>query len=62
MSPTAASSRSLHRVRTQLGIGVPMRDGVKLATDLYLPDAPGPFPVILIRTPYCNNVAAGGSG
>jgi putative CocE/NonD family hydrolase len=32
-----------------------MRDGVKLSTDVYLPDAAGPFPVILIRTPYNNN-------
>jgi putative CocE/NonD family hydrolase len=33
-----------------------MRDGVRLSTDVYLPDAPGPFPVILIRTPYGKNV------
>lgn len=36
---------------------VPMRDGVKLATDLYLPakdgkPASGRFPVVLTRTPY----------
>ena len=31
---------------------VAMRDGVKLATDLHLPDGVGPFPVILERTPY----------
>jgi uncharacterized protein len=31
---------------------VPMRDGVRLATDVHLPDAAGPFPVILERTPY----------
>lgn len=31
---------------------VPVRDGVRLATDIYLPDAAGPFPVILERTPY----------
>jgi len=59
MPPVTASARPLHRVRTLLGVGVPMRDGVKLSTDVYLPDAPGPFPVILIRTPYGNNVAAG---
>jgi putative CocE/NonD family hydrolase len=47
---------SLARIRTRLGIAVPMSDGVRLSTDLYLPDAPGPFPVILIRTPYNNNV------
>lgn len=31
---------------------VPMRDGVDLATDVYLPKAEGPFPAVLIRTPY----------
>ncbi len=31
---------------------VPCRDGVLLATDAYLPAGPGPFPVILERTPY----------
>ena len=29
-----------------------MRDGIRLATDVYLPDGDGPWPVILIRTPY----------
>lgn len=31
---------------------VAMRDGVRLATDVHLPDGPGPFPVIMERTPY----------
>jgi putative CocE/NonD family hydrolase len=36
---------------------IPMRDGIRLATDLYRPAShgealPGPFPVVLIRTPY----------
>jgi putative CocE/NonD family hydrolase len=32
---------------------VPMRDGVRLSTDLFHPDSPkGPKPVVLIRTPY----------
>lgn len=38
---------------------VPMRDGVRLATDVYLPDGKGPWPVIVRRTPY--NKGAGGS-
>ena len=29
-----------------------MRDGVRLATSIYLPDGDGPWPVILTRTPY----------
>ena len=31
---------------------VAMRDGVRLATDIHLPDGAGPLPVILERTPY----------
>ncbi len=31
---------------------VPMRDGVKLATELFLPPGKGPWPVVLMRTPY----------
>ncbi len=31
---------------------VAMRDGVKLATDIYLPQGEGPWPVMLLRTPY----------
>lgn len=31
---------------------VVLEDGVRLATDLYLPDGPGRFPVVVERTPY----------
>src|SRR5437867_5547163 len=31
---------------------VPMRDGVRLATDIYRPAGDGKYPVVLIRTPY----------
>src|ERR1700731_5115589 len=39
---------------------VPMRDGVKLATDVYYPakdgsPVPGKFPVLVSRTPYGKN-------
>ena len=30
----------------------PMRDGTRLATDVYVPSTPGPHPVIMQRTPY----------
>jgi len=39
-------------VRPVQTMNVPMRDGIKLATDLYLPDTNGPFPAIVMRTPY----------
>ncbi|UCD49960.1 MAG: CocE/NonD family hydrolase [Phycisphaerales bacterium] len=31
---------------------VPMRDGIRLATDVHRPDGDGPWPAVLIRTPY----------
>ncbi len=44
-------------VATAVNVMVPMRDGVKLATDVYMPAhggqlAPGRFPVLVSRTPY----------
>lgn len=36
----------------------PMRDGVRLATDIYLPEGKGPWPVVLERTPYNRKVQA----
>jgi len=38
---------------------VPMRDGVQLATDVYLPEGEGPFPVILLRNPYNKDILVG---
>lgn len=38
---------------------VPMRDGVRLATNIYLPEGEGPWPVVLTRTPYNKNGADG---
>ncbi len=40
---------------------VAMRDGVKLATDIYLPETKGTYPVILTRTPY-NKATSLGAG
>ncbi len=35
-----------------LGVPVPMRDGVHLAADVFLPRATGRWPTVLFRTPY----------
>ena len=40
-------------------IQVSMRDGVNLATEVFLPDGEGPWPTILIQTPYGRKSAAG---
>lgn len=41
---------------------VAMRDGVKLATDVWLPAGKPPFPVILLRTPYNKDAIPGTGG
>lgn len=38
---------------------VPMRDGVRLATDVYKPKGDGPFPTIMVKTPYNFNQIKG---
>ena len=41
-----------YEVRLEKSHMVPMRDGVRLSTDLYFPTGSGPHPVLLVRTPY----------
>lgn len=38
--------------RVSRDVPIPMRDGVRLAADLYVPDGVGPWPALLTRTPY----------
>jgi predicted acyl esterase len=40
-------------------IMVPMRDGVRLATDVHRPKGDGKFPAILVKTPYNFNKMGG---
>ncbi len=50
VAPVAAQTYTCKEVM------IPMRDGVKLAADVYLPtQGKGPFPVIVERTPYNKN-------
>lgn len=51
VSAVASASESDATVRTQ-DFMVEMRDGVRLATTVYMPDGEGPWPVVLSRTPY----------
>ena len=43
---------SSFRVTFERNVAVPMRDGTVLRADVFLPDARGPFPALLQRTPY----------
>ncbi|MFL6350365.1 MAG: CocE/NonD family hydrolase [Bryobacteraceae bacterium] len=39
-------------LQEQLGLAIPMRDGVRLVADVFLPPGTGRWPTLLLRTPY----------
>ncbi len=41
----------------KINVMAKMRDGVKLSLDIRLPEKWGPFPAVLVRNPYNNNVS-----
>ena len=45
-------SQAINKVTRLHDLMCPMRDGVELSTDVYMPAEGGPFPTILQRTPY----------
>ncbi len=54
---TQANISTNYTVKTILDIETPMRDGVKLVSDIWLPQKEGKYPVIIIRTPYGRSAA-----
>jgi uncharacterized protein len=57
--PPAQEAEPTYTMKIDFDRRVKMRDGVELSADVYRPDAPGKFPVILRRTPYVK--ASGGA-
>jgi predicted acyl esterase len=53
-TPSAAAGifGRVRKARMRSLLPVPMRDGVRLATTVFLPEAPGRHPTVLIRTSY----------
>lgn len=45
-------SKPIHEVKTEANVLIPMRDGVKLSTNIYRPEIADKVPIVLIRTPY----------
>src|SRR5262249_21753204 len=41
-----------HGIREELDVRIPMRDGVRLAADVFRPAAPGRFPALVAISPY----------
>ena len=49
---TLTVSASAPEMVRRLHVRVPMRDGVQLAANIFLPTEAGRFPILLVRTPY----------
>jgi putative CocE/NonD family hydrolase len=59
---TTDTQQALYEVRVLEDHPVPMRDGVKLMTNIFLPEAEGEFPVVVMRTPYGKGNTGNGEG
>jgi len=59
LAASRAGAQQLHDygVKKEFNVRIRMRDGIRLSADIYRPDAPGKFPVVLSRTPYDNSNA-----
>ncbi|MCL4177071.1 MAG: CocE/NonD family hydrolase [Verrucomicrobia bacterium] len=55
----AAQESATAPTPVKLEFKVPMRDGVHLATDVWLPQTNGAFPVVMVRFPYNKDLGAG---
>ncbi len=52
LAQVVAGTPDLPNVQQELGVAIPMRDGIHLAADLFLPRASRRLPAVLVRTPY----------
>lgn len=57
--PVAVQAQQTAPALKKTEVMTPMRDGVKLAANVFLPAGDGPFPVVLMRTPYGKDVMGG---
>lgn len=55
---TWEGSQPVYGIKKEKNVYVPMRDGVRLAVDIYRPDAKGKFPALLALSPYGKELQA----
>jgi len=53
--PRRKGNQDTGPMKVMRNVYVPMRDGVRLASDIMIPPGAGPFPTVLTRTPYGKN-------
>jgi uncharacterized protein len=53
-SQKEGTAPATYKVKVETDVRVPMRDGIMLSANIFRPDAPGSYPVMLMRSPYGN--------
>jgi len=56
------AAEAAYEVEARAEVKIPMRDGVELAANVFLPKAEGKFPAVLARSPYGKGGTRGGQG
>jgi putative CocE/NonD family hydrolase len=56
--PITLDANTLSGVTLESGAVARMRDGARLVADIYRPEGPGPWPVLLLRQPYGRDIAS----
>ena len=51
-SPTILATENAFEVEVRTDVKIPMRDGIELSANIFLPKVEDKFPVILVRSPY----------
>ncbi len=59
---TILAAQDSFEVEVRTEVKIPMRDGVELSANIFLPKAQGKYPVILIRSPYGKGDEKNGDG
>jgi len=54
--PKQKLSQPEYKLKLEKDVYVTMRDGVRVAVDVYRPDAPGKFPALYASSPYQKNL------
>ena len=62
LAGSTIAADTAHEVEVRADVKIPMRDGVELSANVFLPKAKGKFPVVLARTPYGKGGTEGGAG
>lgn len=62
MPHAICTAEKTYDVDVHTDVKIPMRDGIELSTNIFLPKADGKFPVILLRSPYGKGNEKNGDG